>query len=53
VFEQSWDSSGFFVTCCLQSGNEVVTGNFSGLGESVHAFVDSCIDVSVRFQVLV
>ena len=47
VSEESWGDSGWFVSGCFKAWEQSVISHSSGLWESVHAFGDFDIDVSV------
>ena len=53
MFEESWSDSGFIVSSCGQSWVEDIACYFACLGKSIHAFVYSSIDVTIRGDPLV
>jgi hypothetical protein len=53
VFVQAWDNACGDISCCLESGEEEVTGNFPCLGQAIHAFFNSGIDVAMVVHKLV
>jgi hypothetical protein len=52
VLEEAWCGAGFHVPC-LEAGDKEVAGNLSGLGQSIHAFVNSGVNVVIGGDIVV